>query len=108
MLNKVDKCFIVSSAIMAILAILLLLVSVFCMLFNFKTFLVITFGAIFVITCLLMPICVVTQIITLFIKLFSKNKNKKDWIFILINFVFIILYSFVSFMLYIAITNPLL
>lgn len=95
MLNKVDKCFILSSAIMAILAILLLLVSVLCMLFNFKTFLVITFGAIFVITCLLTPICVVTQVITFFIKLFSKNKNKKDWIIILINFASAIFLSFI-------------
>ena len=95
MLNKVDKCFIISSAIMAILAMLLLLVSVLCMLFNFKTFLVITFGAIFVITCLLMPICVVTQVITFFIKLFSKNKNKKDWIIILINFASAIFLSFI-------------
>ena len=95
MLNKVDKCFIISSAIMVILAILLLLVSVLCMLFNFKTFLVITFGAIFVVTCLLVPICVVTQVITFFIKLFSKNKNKKDWIIILINFASAIFLSFI-------------
>ena len=102
MLNKVDKCFIISSAIMAILAMLLLLVSVLCMLFNFKTFLVITFGAIFVITCLLMPICVVTQVITFFIKLFSKNKNKKDWIFILINFASVLFLSFI-FLFFVAV-----
>ncbi len=48
----------------------------------------------------IVPILVITQIISFLIKLFSKNKNKKDWIIILLSFITILFFGFIYLVLF--------
>lgn len=101
MLNKIDKTFIIS----AIIFIVSLFVPIiyWCFLFNlekiipnivetrFFIFLVLLFVICYL---LFIPISYITQFVTFILKLFSKNKHKKDWIIILINLILILIFSF--------------
>ena len=48
---------------------------------------------------ILIPILDLFLIFIFFIKIFSKNKTKKDWIIIILNLISIIIYAFISFLL---------
>ncbi len=48
---------------------------------------------------ILIPILDLFLIFIFFIKIFSKNKTKKDWILIILNIISIIIYTFISFLL---------
>ena len=48
---------------------------------------------------ILIPILDLFLIFIFFIKIFSKNKTKKDWIIIILNLISIIIYTFISFLL---------
>ncbi len=91
-LDKIDKVFLIT-VILLILPFLL-----FCVLFDFFSkfeiylltetlFILFAINFIFVV-----PLCFIAQIITFIIKLFAKNKNKKDWFILLLN-IFIIVFG---------------
>ena len=108
-LNKVDKVILIS-----IVGILVLIISLFLGILTEMTFernellLKILFGLITLVTFFILPICIILQIITFIIKIFSKNKVKKDWIIIFVNFVSIIIQCAILFVFFVFMTNPLL
>lgn len=108
MLNKIDKCFLITAVIMLILITLSFVTFVIFANFEFNVSIEIFFGFIVILTIFILPISIIIQIITFVIKIFDKNKNKKDWTIILINFAAIFIFSIILFMLYAATTNPLL
>lgn len=108
MLNKTDKCFfITSTSIFALLMLSFVAALVFAGL-NANKALELIFGFVVIITFVLLPISIVIQSFTLIIKVFAKDKIKKDWIIILINLISIFIFSLILLMLYVATTNPLL
>ena len=60
------------------------------------------------VTLLMLPFCIILQIITFIIKIFSKDKVKKDWIILFVNFVSIIIQSAILVVFFVFMTNPLL
>ena len=108
MLNKTDKWFFITSiSIFALLMLSFVAALVFAGL-NANTALELVFGFVVIITFVLLPISIVIQSFTLIIKVFAKDKTKKDWIVILINLISIFIFSLILLMLYVATTNPLL
>ena len=105
--NKTDKIFILSLIILIIsifLPILLIFTAIELNIENlseaFFIFAVINY-------LLVVPICLITQIIILFVKIFSKNKKLKDYIIILTNISSIIILGIIWLMLISPIINPL-
>lgn len=107
-LNKIDKCFLISAILILVLLALSFLATLIFSILNAEIFLIIIFGFVVLITFLLLPISILIQIITLLIKIFSKDKTKKDWLIILINLISIFVFCLVLLMLYAAAANPLL
>lgn len=101
MLNKTDKYFFISLIILiAALVVPVTLICAFISLsFKFGFEAPILFGILFIFCALsyilLIPILLITQIITFIIKIFSKNKNIKDWIIILFNLISILLFGWI-------------
>ncbi len=85
LLNKTDKCFVISS-IMCFSLLALILILLFCYIFfKINPLLQIILPLTFAMAVLILPINLILLIITLFIKAFSKNKSMKDSIIIFFN-----------------------
>ena len=107
MLNKIDKCFLIS-LVALILALVLPVVLIYFLAalslkFNFEIpniseiIVGIVFAFLIINYTLIVPILLFTQIITFIIKIFSKNKCKKDWLIIIFNFIAVLFFSFLIF-----------
>ena len=99
-MNKIDKIF----KYISIALLFLLLTPILCfliVLINVDIFEKLLFIVIFLgfADAILIPILDLFLIIIFFIKIFSKNKTKKDWIIIILNLISIIIYTFISFLL---------
>ena len=107
MLNKIDKMFIISSIFILVLLVLSLLVAILSM-FDIGAFWMMIFGSIITITLLVIPISIVVQTIILFVKIFSRNKTKKDWIIIFANMLLILAFSGLAILAFLSTLNPLI
>ena len=103
--NKTDKIFILSLIILIIsifLPILLIFTAIELNIENlseaFFIFAVINY-------LLVVPICLITQIVTLFVKIFSKNRKMKDLLIILFNLVTLIFFGYIYLALLLAAIN---
>ena len=108
MFNRVDKCFFISTIIILILLVVSFLLIAMFSLYENNVFFEMLLGTSVLITILLIPISIVEYIIIFLIKIFSKNKIIKDWIIILADFTLIIILGTILYVLFIAISNPLL
>lgn len=54
---------------------------------------------------LIIPILLITQIITFIIKIFSKDKNIKDWIIILFNLITPLFFGYIYLALFLMVRN---
>ena len=108
MFNRVDKCFFISTIIILILLVVSFLLIAMFSLYENNVFLEMLLSTSVLITILLIPISIVENIIIFLIKIFSKNKTKKDWIIILADFTLIIILCTILYVLFIVTTNPLL
>jgi len=107
MLNKTDKCFLISlitlilASVLPIVLMSLIIVLSFKFNFEIPNISDIIIGILFVLFIinytLVIPILLFTQIITFIIKIFSKNKCKKDWLIIIFNFITVLFFSFLIF-----------
>lgn len=95
MLNKVDKCFLITLAMLCV-SIIFPVILIFTLVGHNILFL---FEIIFTCTVInyifIVPILFVTQIITFIIKVFSKNKCTKDWLIILFNLFSLLFFGFI-------------
>ena len=107
MLNKTDKCFIISSIVsFGLLA--LILIFLFCYIFfKIETLLQIILPLTFAMAVLILPINLILQIITLFTKVFSKIKSMKDSIIIFFNIISIFILGITWLVFAAPIINPL-
>ena len=99
-MNKIDKIFkYISIALLFLL--LAPILSFLIVLINVDIFEKLLFIVIFLgfADAILIPILDLFLIFIFFIKIFSKNKTKKDWIIIILNLISIIIYTFISFLL---------
>ena len=99
-MNKIDKIFkYISIALLFLLLILIL--SFLTVVINVDIFEKLLFIVVFlgIADTILIPILDLFLIFIFFIKIFSKNKTKKDWIIIILNLISIIIYTFISFLL---------
>ena len=108
MFNKVDKCFFISTIVILILLVVSFLLIAIIPLYENNVFFEMLLGTSVLITILLMPISIVEHIIIFLIKIFSKNKIQKDWIIILADITLIIILCTILYLLFIALSNPLL
>ena len=108
MFNRVDKCFFISTIIILILLVVSFLLIAMFSLYENNVFLEMLLSTSVLITILLIPKRIVLYIIIFLIKIFSKNKIIKDWIIILADFTLIIILGTILYVLFIAISNPLL
>ena len=101
MLNKTDKCFLISLIIL-ILALVLPMALIYFLVdlslkFNFD--LPIIPELLFILSAInyifIVPILILMQIITFMIKIFSKNKCKKDWLIIIFNFITTLFFGYI-------------
>ena len=100
--------FFISTIVILILLVVSFLLIATIPLYENNVFLEMLFGTPILITIILIPISIVEYIIIFLIKIFSKNKTKKDWIIILADFISIIILCTILYVLFIAISNPLL
>ena len=109
MLNKTDKYFLISLIILIVTLIVpvTLIVTLLFLSVDFKFEIPIIPEILFVFSAIhyifIVPILIITQIITFIVKVFSKNKNKKDWIIILLNFVTILFFGYNYLVLYLTV-----
>ena len=108
MFNRVDKCFFISTIVILILLILSFLLIAIIPLYENNVFFEMLLGTSVLITIFFMPISIVEYIIIFLIKIFSKNKIQKDWIIILADITLIIILCTILYLLFIALSNPLL
>ncbi len=100
-LNKTDKYFFISliTLILALVVPVMLICAFISLSFKFGFEAPIMFGILFILCALTyilgIPILLITQIITLVIKIFSKNKSIKDWIIILFNLISILIFGWI-------------
>ena len=99
-MNKIDKIFKYISIVLLFL-LLTPILSFLIVLINIDFFEKLLFIVIFLgfADTILMPILDLFLIFIFFIKIFSKNKTKKDWRIIILNLVSIIIYTFISILL---------
>ena len=107
-LNNIDKCIILFAIITGILMILPFIVAYILDALNLKILLGKLFRSIIFIIYFILPICVTTQVITLIVKLFSKNKNKKDWLIIAFNCISVAIFGIFNLLLLAATINTLI
>ena len=108
-LNKVDKVILISIfgiSVLIISSVLSALVGT--LIFEENIQLEVLYASMALVTLLMLPFCIILQIITFIIKIFSKDKVKKDWIIIFVNFVSIIILCAILFVFFVFMTNPLL
>lgn len=108
MFSRVDKCFFISTIVILILLVVSFLLIAMILLYENNVFFEMLLGTSVLITILFIPISIVENIIIFLIKIFSKNKTKKDWIIILADFILIIILCTILYVLFIALSNPLL
>ena len=108
MFNRLDKCFFISTIVILILLVVSFLLIAIIPLYENSVFFEMLLSTSVLITILLIPISIVEHIIIFLIKIFSKNKIIKDWIIILADFTLIIILCTILYVLFIAISNPLL
>ncbi len=112
MLNKIDKCFIItaiSATISGILSFVFLTTSFIIFLHDENLHLLITsiFFSLSILFFIILIIGILVLITTFIFKIVTKNKTKKDWIILLFN-LFAIFMSFISaFIMVILIFNPI-
>ena len=99
-MNKIDKIFKYISIVLLLL-LLAPILSFLIVLINVDIFEKLLFIVLFLgfADTILIPILDLFLIFIFFIKIFSKNKTKKDWILIILNLISIIIYTFISFLL---------
>lgn len=108
MFNKADKCFFILLIILLINLVIVFLLTVGIPLIYLNDLIKISNYIINVIVLLILPICIIAQIIVLSIKIISKNKILKDWIIILINFLSILFFGLITTCLVGSLMNPLI
>lgn len=108
MFNRVDKCFFISLIIMLINLIIIFVLTVEIPIIHLNDLYKISNYIVNIIVLFILPICIVTQIIVLGIKMISKNKILRDWIIILINFLFILFFVLITICLIGSLINPLI
>lgn len=108
MFNRVDKCFFISLIIMLINLIIIFVLTVEIPIIHLNDLYKISNYIVNIIVLFILPICIVTQIIVLSIKMISKNKILRDWIIILINFLFILFFVLITICLIGSLINPLI
>lgn len=99
-MNKIDETFKYISIVLLLL-LLAPILSFLIVLINVDIFEKLLFIVLFLgfADTILIPILDLFLIFIFFIKIFSKNKTKKDWITIILNLISIIIYTFISFLL---------
>ena len=109
MLNKTDKYFLIS-LIMLVVAFVLPVLLIFFVInlsfkFNFEIPIIpeISFILGFISYSIIIPLLIITQIITFIIKIFSKNKNIKDWIIILFNLITPLFFGYIYLTLFLMV-----
>ena len=108
MFNRVDKCFFISLIIMLINLIIIFVLTVEIPIIHLNDLYKISNYIVNIIVLFTLPICIVTQIIVLSIKMISKNKILRDWIIILINFLSILFFVLITICLIGSLINPLI
>ena len=108
MFNRVDKCFFISLIIMLINLVIVFLLTVGIPIIHLNDMFKTSNYIVNVIVLFILPICIITQIIVLSIKIISKNKILRDWIIILINFLSILFFGLITTCLIGSIINPLI
>lgn len=102
MLNKIDKCFFITT-VMLIFSIIFPVILIYTLVGHNIQFL---FEIIFVCTVInyifIVPILFITLIITFIMKIIAKNKCKKDWLIILFNLIAILLFGYIYFALWLV------
>lgn len=78
MFNRVDKCFFISLIIMLINLIIIFVLTVEIPIIHLNDLYKISNYIVNIIVLFILPICIVTQIIVLSIKMISKNKILRD------------------------------
>ena len=108
MFNRVDKCFFISLIIILINLVIIFLLTVGIPIIYLNDMFKISNYIVNVIVLFILPICIITQIIVLSIKIISKNKILRDWIIILINFLSILFFGLITTCLIGSLMNPLI
>ena len=108
MLNRINKCFLISLIVMLISLTIIFLLTMEISNIKVNNFFEESSYVISTIVFFVLPSCIITQIVTLIIKIFSKNKNKNEWITVFINFVSILLFGLISILLIAPFINPLI
>jgi len=102
MLNKINKYFFIS-LIIPLTIILIYTIIVFNQLDDGILFFILS-----ICYLLIIPICILIQILLFLINIFRINKNKKDWLIIIMSFISIIILGLIEWLLIIKTANPLL
>lgn len=108
-INKTDKYFFISLIILiaALVVPVTLVFTLVSLSVDFKFEIPVIPEILFVLSAInyifIVPILIITQIITFIIKIFSKNKNTKDWIIILLNFFTMLFFGFNYLVLYLMV-----
>ena len=108
MFNRVDKYFFISLIIILINLVIIFLLTVEIPIIHLNDMFKISNYIVNVIVLFILPICIITQIIALSIKIISKNKILRDWIIILINFLSILFFGLITTCLVGSLMNPLI
>ena len=108
MFNRVDKYFFISLIIILINLVIIFLLTVEIPIIHLNDMFKISNYIVNVIVLFILPICIITQIIVLSIKIISKNKILRDWIIILINFLSILFFGLITTCLVGSLMNPLI
>ena len=108
MFNRVDKFVFISLIRILINLVIIFLLTVGIPIIHLNDMFKISNYIVNVIVLFILPICIITQIIVLSIKIISKNKILRDWIIILINFLSILFFGLITTCLIGSLINPLI
>lgn len=102
MLNKIDKCFLLSLIMLTLCFTLPILVIITLIKYDLEFLFSIVFITSVFNYLIIVPVLFITQIITFIIKISTKNKYKKDWMIILSNIISILFFGFLLLCFYCA------
>ena len=102
MFNRVDKCFLITIAVLIISLVLPILLIVILLNLNIECLFEIIFVCTVINYIFIVPILYIILIITFIMKVIAKNKHKKDWLIILFNLITILLFGYIYLALWIA------
>ena len=102
MLNKVDKCFLITIAVLIISLVLPILLIVILLNLNIECLFEIIFVCTVINYIFIVPILYIILIITFIMKVMAKNKHKKDWLIILFNLITILFFGYIYFALWLV------